>query len=255
MSGLVLSIFPGIGLLDRAFEEEGFTVVRGPDLLWGGDIKRFHPPAGRFDGVIGGPPCQCFSRLVFIVKHNGYKVGENLIPEFERVIAEAQPTWWVMENVRDAPLPSVDGYQVDPSLLNARWLGERQSRLHRFSFGTVDGRKLRYDLSALDHPEFEFRVCASDWRRSRPVALLAGGKPKANRRGALSTRTRPLSKALELQGLPATYFDHSPFTVKGKGEMLGNGVPLPMGRALARAVKRAMCDAPDYAHPLQEARS
>lgn len=33
---LVLSLFPGIGLLDMAFEEEGFTVVRGPDLLWGG---------------------------------------------------------------------------------------------------------------------------------------------------------------------------------------------------------------------------
>ena len=37
---LVLSLFPGIGLLDMAFEEEGFTVVRGPDLLWGGDATR-----------------------------------------------------------------------------------------------------------------------------------------------------------------------------------------------------------------------
>ena len=27
---LVLSLFPGIGLLDRAFEEHGFCVVRGP---------------------------------------------------------------------------------------------------------------------------------------------------------------------------------------------------------------------------------
>jgi len=50
---LVLSLFPGIGLLDMAFELEGFTVVRGPDLLWGGDVRRFHPPPGRFDGVIG----------------------------------------------------------------------------------------------------------------------------------------------------------------------------------------------------------
>ena len=55
MTDLVLSLFPGIGLLDMAFEEEGFCVVRGPDLLWGGDIRRFHPPAGRFEGVIGGP--------------------------------------------------------------------------------------------------------------------------------------------------------------------------------------------------------
>ena len=35
----MLSLFPGIGLLDMAFEEEGFCVVRGPDLLWGGDIS------------------------------------------------------------------------------------------------------------------------------------------------------------------------------------------------------------------------
>ena len=41
MSDLVLSIFPGIDLLGRAFENEGFCVVRGPDLLWGGDIKNY----------------------------------------------------------------------------------------------------------------------------------------------------------------------------------------------------------------------
>jgi DNA (cytosine-5)-methyltransferase 1 len=59
MKSLVLSLFPGIGLLDRAFEMEGFCIVRGPDLLWGGDVKTFHPPKGRIDGIIGGPPCQC----------------------------------------------------------------------------------------------------------------------------------------------------------------------------------------------------
>lgn len=86
---LVLSLFPGIGLLDMAFEEEGFCVVRGPDLLWGGDVKRFHPPAGRFDGVIGGPPCKAFSRLVHIVRavHGPQAVAPNLIPEYERVVS------------------------------------------------------------------------------------------------------------------------------------------------------------------------
>jgi hypothetical protein len=51
---LVLSIFPGIDGLGRAFEELGYCVVRGPDVLWGGDVRRFHPPAGVFAGVIGG---------------------------------------------------------------------------------------------------------------------------------------------------------------------------------------------------------
>jgi DNA (cytosine-5)-methyltransferase 1 len=69
---LVLSLFPGIGLLDMAFEEAGFCVVRGPDVLFGGDIRRFHPLPGRFDGVIGGPPCQWFSRLAHMVRQSGY---------------------------------------------------------------------------------------------------------------------------------------------------------------------------------------
>ena len=35
----VLSLFPGIGLLDMAFELEGDTVYRGPDVIFGGDIR------------------------------------------------------------------------------------------------------------------------------------------------------------------------------------------------------------------------
>jgi DNA (cytosine-5)-methyltransferase 1 len=240
---MVLSIFPGIGILDRAFEEEGFCVVRGPDLLWGGNIKKFHPPSGRFEGVIGGPPCQMWTRLVPIIKKNGYKLQEDLIPEFERVVREAQPCWFVMENVEGAPLPTIDGYKVDPTLLDNRWLGEVQSRKHRFSFGTRDGRKLEYQLAALEHFDWDYRLCASDYRRT-PVKLLKGQKPKnpKGRRGALSYRgtKRDLARACELQGLPANFFEHSPFTMQGKMQSLGNAVPLFMGRELARAVRRAL---------------
>ena len=60
---LILSLFPGIDLLGQGFEAEGYCVVRGPDRLWGGDIQDFHCFSGRFDGVIGGPPCQDFTVL------------------------------------------------------------------------------------------------------------------------------------------------------------------------------------------------
>ncbi len=75
MSGLVLSLFPGIGLLDMAFEQEGYCVVRGPDVLWGGDIRNFHPPAGVFEGVIGGPPCQAHSSFAGLARHQGKRVA------------------------------------------------------------------------------------------------------------------------------------------------------------------------------------
>ena len=113
MKDLILSIFPGIDVLGRAFEEQGYCVVRGPDKLWGGDIRTFHPPAGIFDGIIGGPPCQEFSILRRPNPHKKAKWG-NLIPEFERVVSEAQPEWFAMENVRTAPIPNIDGYTVNP---------------------------------------------------------------------------------------------------------------------------------------------
>jgi DNA (cytosine-5)-methyltransferase 1 len=214
MSGLVLSLFPGIGILDKAFEDEGFCMVRGPDLLWGGDVKRFHVPPGRFDGVVGGSPCQAFSRLVHIVRHNGYREGENLIPEFERVVFEAQPSWFVMENVVDAPLPNVPGYSVDPSVCNNRWLGHEQSRLHRFSFGTRDGRKLHYSTQALEHPHFEFRVCASDWRRGRPVALRAGGNQSS--RSAIATSRSIAGARMRAPGSPSEFLRAFPIHAQGQ---------------------------------------
>lgn len=99
VTNFVLSLVPGIGLLDRAFKEQGFVVVRGPDLLWEDDIRDFHPVPGQFGGILGGPPCKAFSRLRYLVKYNGYQTAPNIIPEFERCVSEAQVEWFLMENV------------------------------------------------------------------------------------------------------------------------------------------------------------
>ena len=248
MKGLVLSLFPGIGLLDRAFEEAGFCVVRGPDLLWGGDIQRFHPPDGRFEGVIGGPPCQEFSRLAHMVRQNGLqpKFG-NLIPEFERVVVEAGPTWFLMEEVQDAPLPAVEGYGVHSFLLNNRhcWDGDTpavQHRVRRWSFGARGTRRvLHIDAVPLESPDFEYAATGGS---ARPVAIGGSGKPKAFRdgRSRMPWNAKSGAAVVELvrkQGLPEG-FDLPPFTVEAKCKALGNGVPLPMGRAVAAAVLRAI---------------
>ncbi len=249
MSQLVLSLFPGIGLLDMAFEEEGFTVVRGPDLLWGGDIKRFHPPAGRFDGVIGGPPCQLFSQMRHIQPLAGQKHG-NLIPEFERVVAAAAPTWFVMENVRDAPIPAVPGYSIHAQLVKDCWVGGDTMRVRRFSFGTPDGLRLGIEQLALHTPEPEVAALAGGGDRSVPVAIGGSGKVKATKQYGNSGPRTALGRGgssvdgfafkLRQQGLPADFLRDAPFTASEKSHAVGNGVPLPMGRAVARAVKRAL---------------
>lgn len=237
---LVLSIFPGVDLLGRAFEEEGWCLVRGPDVLWGGDVRTFHPPAGVFAGVIGGPPCQCFTPLAGINRALGREPRfGDLIPEFARVCLEAQPEWWLMENVERAPLPEVAGYQVAPIVLDNRWLGEEQARRRRFCFGTRDGRALTIDgLVALEHPNREPAVVSTTgW-------LLGNGNGYQKSRAAVDriteSRRRPLERLADLQGLPGDFLADAPFTAAGKRRVIANGVPLPMGRAIAKAIRRAL---------------
>lgn len=235
---LVLSLFPGIGLLDRAFEEAGFSVVRGPDLLWGGDVRRFRARSGAFDGVIGGPPCQPFSRLVNLVRAKGLEPRHaNLIPEYERIVGEAQPDWFLMEEVVAAPLPAVPGYRVHSLTLNNRWFGDSfgadQERVRRISFGTRDGRRLPLEVAPLLSPRWE-PVVAGD-ARPTPVKMVRGGL-----KSTAGKAPRTVAQMLELQGLPPDFLDEAPFTDSAKRVVLGNGTPLPMGRAIARAVQRAV---------------
>lgn len=290
---LVLSLFPGIGLLDMAFELEDFTVVRGPDVLWGGDIRRFHPPAGKFDGIIGGPPCQSFSSLAHLVRANGHepKFG-NLIPEFERCVTEAGPEWFLMEEVPAAPIPVVPGYGVKPLYLDNAWIlgedgfGQEQMRKRVFSFGLRGKEPVNLarwiDFAVLMLPKAEPTL--TQWtpdnspevkRRVRTVTKLgpdhltglaestkrmrtgAKGPPPSvrdkQRKPAVTSsdggksvrmdRAR-LPEACRLQGLPENFLEHAPFTAEGKLKAVANGVPLPMGRAIARAVKECLQSAP-----------
>jgi len=218
-SPLVLSLFPGIGLLDMAFEEQGFTVVRGPDALWGGDIRHFHPPAGKFDIVIGGPPCQDWSDA----RHNAPPTGHGLamFREFARVVNEARPLCFLLENVRKAPNVTdvtelSHEYKFQRVDINQSWYVP-VNRLRHLQFGSLGGRvTLEIDKGK------PFTDCESP-------ALASKG-------------SEDLVKMCRLQGLPADFADklRPPFTKEGAAIAIGNGVPLPMGRAIALAMRRAI---------------
>jgi DNA (cytosine-5)-methyltransferase 1 len=256
---LILSLFPGLGLLDRAFETEGFCVVRGPDLLWGSDIRGWHPPRAVFDGVIGGDPCQAHSTLGNLVRAKGLEPRfGDLTPELVRVIEEARPLWFLRENVLRAPEPKPAGYEVTSFILDNTWLGEAQRRRRRFWFGWWGSRGPAPNLRqwipgvALELVSDSHRqaVCADS--RAVPVRLGGSGKVKCSpvmaghggNRAHDGKRSQPLrcslGDMLELQGLPRDFLDASPFTMQAKRELIGNGVPLPMGRAVARAVRLAL---------------
>lgn len=309
---LILSLFPGVDLFGRAFEEEWpeCCIVRGPDVIFGGDIRTFHPPAGRFEGVIGGPPCQTFSALANLVRAKGYEPRfGNLIPEFERCVIEAHPAWFLMENVPAAPEPVIAGYAVNSFIIDNSHLdsgdgyGEQQERNRRFSFGLlgpyapcllrwitpaalllpragtvsqthIDNSPKAKQRTSATVATYEVRAeprrreqCAIDGR-AVPLALGGSGKPKRThavtgreggeyRRRQVSVTAadsgagRPKgghlivyrwARMLELQGLPPDFLADAPFTVEGKRKAVANGVPLPMGRAIAKAVKAALAD-------------
>jgi DNA (cytosine-5)-methyltransferase 1 len=250
---LVLSLFPGLGFLDYAFEQEGFTILRGPDVIWGGDIRRFHPPAGVFGGVIGGPPCQSFSALVHLVRNNGNepKFG-NLIPEFERCVSEAQPEWFVMENVPAAPAPRVQGLPCTTYRLADWECGGNTTRERSISFGSGNGAVLPLDVYALRPSVVEMTVVGGDGpapgQRDKLTYAITGNSRHVPAGQRVRREAGPgfgslvgVPDMLRTQGFPRDMLDHCPFTTHGKRQAVGNAVPLAMGLAIAKAVKKAMC--------------
>jgi len=277
MSGLVLSTFTGAGLLDRGFIEAGYCVVSAGDPMFGQPaIEGFHPPAGAFEGVIGGPPCQMWAQ-----SHNlaGDKSKHaNLIPEFERVVAEAQPEWFLMENVIGAPVPEIAGYHIVDRKIHAWELGSPQRRYRRFSFGSKPPVQFMWP-SGEKPPKLGLTLTGAptpqrrrDGQRNAIMpTLLAdhdGGAPKSTLNpdryeharkvlptlaGANSTQRRSgETKSERINGKTCFTLDDyrygfglpddwdAPALLKEfKFKVLGNGVPLQVACALAEAVRYA----------------
>lgn len=110
----------------------------------------------------------------------------------------------------------VDGYEIQRFNIDARECGIPQRRLRRFQFGHRDGPGLVVTRSAT--PAIEAARCC-----------MASEGGKASRRS--------FSDFCELQGLPRD-FDLPGLSLGAKYKAVGNGVPIPMGRVIAAAVRR-----------------
>jgi len=206
-NNLILSLFPGADLLGRGFEQAAFCVVRGPDVLWGQSIEDFTPAIHSFEGVIGGPPCQDFSRAR---RRPPTGHGLAMLAEFARCVTAAQPDWWLMENVPGVPTVTIPGYTVQRFNAFASDFGLKQRRNRAFQFGSLDGS---------------------------PVVLKRTLSQFRNlKKAALAHDDRSLPDLCELQGLPRG------FTLPGLSReamkrAIGNGVPVPVARAIAEAIR------------------
>lgn len=189
-AGVAISLFSGAGGLDLGVEQAGYRVAVAlerdrdavltmeknfPDTrVLRGDIldiptKDILRAAGlrgrsRPDLLVGGPPCTPFSKSGFWLewKRSGLDPDASLLQAYTRVLREARPKRFILENVyaltynnkasKDAYqrlLREIDeaGYDYRAKVLNAADQGVPQARPRLFVIGVEKGQRLP------DHPE------------------------------------------------------------------------------------------------------
>lgn len=162
----VASLFSGVGGFDLGFEREGFEICwqsendpyasrvlarHWPLIENLGDIHDIiHPPFPYPDVLVGGFPCQDYSKA----GRGAGLAGDRgaLWWEYHRLIARCRPTWVVGENV-DSLVYSRDGedfetiisslvelgYGVVWGILDAQYFGVAQQRRRVFIVGHIGG--------------------------------------------------------------------------------------------------------------------
>lgn len=217
---LVLSLFSGIGLLDSGFLNHGFCVTAAAEKLLGGDIRDFRGIPGRFDGVVGGSPCQDFSKARRSPP-TGY--GLEMLNEYVRIVTEVQPRWFLLENVPGVPSVTVPGYIVQRFDLCPTELGHPQRRRRHFQFGSKEGLVLNINRRSFTGQAIP-TLTASDGRRS--------------------TR-RDFRDFCALQGL-SSVLELPDFHKSAKYKAVGNGVHTAVAHEVARAILEVTTsDSPD----------
>ena len=185
-----ISLFSGIGGLDFGFEAAGFTTRVALELdrtscrtmrlnrNWAiieGDINKVTSAevlqaaklkVGEADMLIGGPPCQPFSKAGYWSKGDSLRLDDpraDTLTGYLRILRDAQPRAFLLENVyglayqgKDEGLRHIlDGieqinrevgtnYKVTWRVVNCAEYGVPQLRERVFLIGSRDGREFRF---------------------------------------------------------------------------------------------------------------
>ncbi len=225
-------------------------------------------------GIIGGPPCQSWSRRN--IRQDPNDPRASLIDEYMRVVSEVKPQWFVLENVvtvpRDLKQRTVQnaedlGYAVEPRYLNASDYGAAQTRRRWVVIGTKK-RTIRDILTVRPRTVRQaFSQISENWgfMRSAPKTLerLADAtpdewSPMTGKYGNIikllwdvpaptvvnvkkvymvhpgEIRNISLAEAAALQGFPPHYEWHG--TETEIAQMVANAMPVEMASAIAGAI-------------------
>jgi DNA (cytosine-5)-methyltransferase 1 len=137
-----------------------------------------------------------------------------MLDQFGRVVTEAAPDWFLCENVPGVPSLEIHGYTLQRFNLFGHECGVPQSRNRAFQFGSRDGMKivLRRTVSQL---------------ALAPCVMATDGRTC-------------FADLCALQGLPRG-FDLPGLSRTAKIRAVGNGVPVPMARCVAEAIRDRSC--------------
>lgn len=103
----MLDLFSGLGGASSAMKKRGWKVTTldldagfNPDIV--ADIRDFSWEDGPLDLIWASPPCEEFSREFMPWCRTGKDPSMDLVTAAYRVIREADPRFWVIENTKGA---------------------------------------------------------------------------------------------------------------------------------------------------------
>ncbi len=190
MKPKVISLFSGVGGLDFGFEAAGFETAVAVELdatccqtirmnrAWPvleGDIHQISSAQileaaglrpGEPDALIGGPPCQPFSKSGYWARGDSGRLDDpraNTLTAYLRVLRDTRPRAFLLENVRGLAYDGKDEglrhllegieqvnrgaktrYRVEWRTLNAADFGVPQIRERVFLIGSRDGKRFQF---------------------------------------------------------------------------------------------------------------
>ncbi len=121
---------------------------------------------GDADALIGGPPCQPFSKSGYWARGDSSRLRDpraNTLAEFVRILRDTQPKTFLLENVSGLAYTGKEEgfrylfeeiervnaatgsrYKISAKVLNAAWYGVPQTRERIILVGSRDGRPFRF---------------------------------------------------------------------------------------------------------------
>lgn len=110
----ILHLCADTGSDTKPYRDAGYNVILvGKEI----GVENFHPPADTY-GIIANPVCTEFSIATGFHNHGDYEKGLLLVRECQRIIAECDPVFWVIENPASGRLKNFLG---SPKMVYEPW--------------------------------------------------------------------------------------------------------------------------------------